>query len=158
MGRRGPAPAPTHLKVLQGNPGHRPLPKNEPKPRDLMPACPAWLDPEAKAEWKRVAPLLKQLNLLTEVDGTALAGYCQAYATWRRATATLQQKGYVVNTPSGYKQQRPEVSIAMKALGLVKVFCAEFGMTPSSRSRIDLPGDESEIDPLDALRSRSSER
>ena len=158
MGRRGPAPQPTRLRVLQGNPGKRALPKNEPHPRDVAPVCPDWLDEEAKAEWARVSPILEDLGLLTEADGTALAGYCQAYATWRRATAVLQSKGYVVNTPSGYKQQRPEVAIAMKSMVLVKVFCAEFGMTPSSRSRIDLPGPEQDVDPLDALRSRSSER
>ena len=34
----GPKPKPTRLKVLQGNPGHQKLPKNEPKPRPIRPS------------------------------------------------------------------------------------------------------------------------
>jgi hypothetical protein len=32
MGKRGPSPKPTSLKVLQGNPGKRKINKSEPKP------------------------------------------------------------------------------------------------------------------------------
>ena len=44
MGARGPAPEPTALKILAGNPGKRKLPENEPQPQGT-PICPAWLSP-----------------------------------------------------------------------------------------------------------------
>lgn len=149
MARPGPAPEPTHLKVIKGNPGKRPLPKNEPKPRPVPPEMPAHLNGPAKKEWQRVVPILDRLGILSEVDGAALAGYCQCYARWAQCEKRLEKKGLTFTTPSGYVQQRPEVSMAQKYLQLVKAFCAEFGLTPSSRSRIELPDPDEDDDDLD---------
>lgn len=148
MGIPGRKPKPTNLKVLEGNPGKRPLPKNEPKPAPIAPKCPAWLDSIGKREWKRVAPVLFRLGLLTEVDGTALAGYCDAYSMWRRAREGLRD-GLTFSTPNGYLLQKPEVSIANTAMKHVRAFCEQFGMTPSSRGRMSLP--EEEDDDWDGL-------
>ncbi len=38
MGQRGPAPKPTALRILEGNPGKRPLNASEPRPRAGRPA------------------------------------------------------------------------------------------------------------------------
>lgn len=146
MGARGPAPKPTHLKVLEGNPGKRPLNKNEPKPKPVAPKCPTWLDKEAKREWKRVAPELEKLGLLTIVDGTALAAYCQAYSRWAAAEKVLTTEGMTYETETGYIRQRPEVGIVQKYLNLIRGFCAEFGLTPSARSRMTLPGENEDED------------
>ena len=54
MGRRGPPPKPTRIRLLQGNPSKRPINKREPKPPDGSPRCPAWLSPEAKRTWAPV--------------------------------------------------------------------------------------------------------
>jgi P27 family predicted phage terminase small subunit len=139
MGYRGPIPKPTQLKVLEGNPGKRPLPANEPKPKPVAPKCPSWLDKEAKREWRRVVPELSRLGLLTVVDGTALAAYCQAYSKWVEAEKFMQKHGMIFKTPSGYIQQVPQVAIAQKYLLIVRDFCREFGLTPSSRSRMTFP-------------------
>ena len=80
MAQRGRKPKPTALKVLEGNPGGRPLNPNEPKPAKKAPRCPSWLEDEAKKEWKRMGKTLEQMGLLTEMDMAAFAGYCQAYA------------------------------------------------------------------------------
>ena len=53
MATRGRKPTPTAIKELEGNPGKRPLNKNEPKPTKKAPPCPKWLEPEAKKEWHR---------------------------------------------------------------------------------------------------------
>lgn len=148
MGARGPVPKPTKLKLIEGNPGKRPLNQNEPKPEPIAPDPPKWLTGEAKKEWLRVAPELEKLGLLTRVDMAALAGYCQAYATWVKAEKILKKEGLTFTTPNGYIQQRPEVSIAQKSLQIVRGFCAEFGLTPSARSRMSLPdqaGDEDDF-------------
>lgn len=78
----GRPPKPTHLKVLEGNPGKRALNKNEPRPQAKIPSCPKHLDKEAKVEWKRISKQLLLLGLLTEVDRAALAAYCQAWSRW----------------------------------------------------------------------------
>lgn len=139
MPKTGPAHKPTALKLIQGNPGHQKLNRNEPKPRPIAPPCPAWLDLEAKREWRRIARELDSVGLLTTVDRAALAGYCQSWSRWRQAEMVLSAKGMTFETPNGYIQQRPEVAIAQKSLQLVAKFCTEFGLTPSARSRITVP-------------------
>lgn len=154
MGARGPAPKPTVLKVITGNPGKRPLPKNEPKPAPVAPPCPSWLNPTARAEWKRVAPELEKLGLLTRIDMAALASYCVAYSDLVAARREIDGHGFsmeIVTEKGGlYYQQRPEVSIANKAMALIKGFCQEFGLTPSARGRMSVPqrpeGDDDLLD------------
>ncbi len=141
MGRRGPAREPTELMLLRGNPGHRRLKKDEPKPRAGVPDCPDWLTAEAKKEWAKIAVELKEMGVLTVVDGTALAAYCQAYARWREAEEWINENGstFIIRDKNGkvkYVQQFPQVAISKSSVQIMHKFLAEFGMTPSSRTRI----------------------
>ena len=154
MAVRGRKPKPTNLKVLEGNPGQRPLNENEPKPKPIAPDCPDWLADVAKEEWKRIAPQLETLGLLTQIDMAMLAGYCQMYARWKAAELILAEKGLTFETPSGYEQQRPEVSIAKNALSEMRTLAAEFGMSASSRTRISLPDVLQDDDPMEQLLGR----
>ena len=79
---------------------------------------------------------MEQIGILTEVDMAAFAGYCQAYARWKEAEEFITQHGSIVKTPSGYWQQVPQVSIAQTYLKIMNRFAEQFGLTPSSRSRI----------------------
>lgn len=133
MGKRGPAPKPTELQRLAGNPGHRPLPRGEPHPERGAPSRPDWLLPEAKREWARVVPELDRLGLLTKIDRAALAAYCQCYGRLVQVEKILRSKGLTFKTPNGYIQQRPEVSIAHKERALLRTYCHEFGLSPSAR-------------------------
>lgn len=153
---RGRKPKPTHLKILEGNPGKRPLNKNEPKPMPIAPKCPHWLSPEAKREWKRVAPELERLGLLTQIDRAALAAYCQAYARWREVEEVIRKQGLTLTTESGYVMPRPEVKIAEKAMQTIRAFCSEFGLTPSSRSRMTLPEVEDDAEDFFAARPKAN--
>ncbi len=136
MAQRGRKSKPTEVKELEGNPGKRALNEFEPKPKKKAPKCPIWLDAEAKKEWRRVAKQLEELGVLTEVDMAAFAGYCEAYARWKEAEEFISKHGTIVKTPSGYWQQVPQVSIAQTYLKIMIKFCEQFGLTPSSRSRI----------------------
>jgi P27 family predicted phage terminase small subunit len=145
LGRRGPAPKPDKLKALEGNPGKRKLNLDAPEPEGI-PTCPSGLSQTAKNEWRRVARELHNLGLLTRIDRSALAVYCDAYEKWIRATEILDREGLTME----YENKagavniiaRPEVNIATKYAQLVKSFCAEFGLTPSSRCRLLLPKDK----------------
>ena len=136
MAQRGRKPKPTVLKILEGNPGKRPLNINEPIPKNKAPKCPTWLELEAKKEWRRASKQLEQLGILTEVDMAAFAGYCQAYARWKEAEEFISKHGSIIKTPSGYWQQVPQVSIASSYLKIMSRFCEQFGLTPAARSRI----------------------
>lgn len=142
MGRRGPAPEPTALKRLKGNPGKRALNDSEPRPAATMPRCPSHLQGEARAEWKRVAKTLHQSGLLTQVDRAALAIYCQAWARWVKAEAQVARHGEVVKSAAGNVMQNPYLSIANRAMKQMREMARELGMTPSARSQI-------KVQPLD---------
>ncbi len=133
---RGRRPKPTHLKVITGNPGKRPLNTREPKPAVAMPTCPAHLNPSAKAEWKRLAHELHRLGILSNLDRAALAAYCQAYGRWVEAEKKLKETPAILKMPSGYLQQNPWLTIANKQLELLQKFASELGLSPSSRSRV----------------------
>ncbi len=103
---------PTPLKILRGNPGKRALNQGEPKPSpgDLEP--PTWLHGDALEEWDRLAPTLHRLGLLTEIDGRALASYCQTWARWREAEAKIEEFGMVIKGATGFPIISPFVAVA----------------------------------------------
>ena len=146
---RGRKPVPTSLKVIRGNPGKRPLNKNEPKPTLGAPGCPTWLSIEAKAEWRRVVPKLDELGMLTKVDRAALATYCEAWATFVYAQREVHTHGIVVMAVETMSEdgsriyvkptKNPAIIVARDAANLIRQFCAEFGLTPSARTRLELP-------------------
>lgn len=152
MTLRGRKPKPTAIKKLEGNPGRRPLNHHEPQPGKKAPRCPAWLEDEAKKEWKRTGKILERLGLLTELDMAAFAGYCQAFARWKEAEEFISKHGTIIRTPSGYLQQVPQVSIAQTNLKIMLKFCEQFGLTPSARSRIAAgENPEREADPMELI-------
>ena len=132
----GRKPKPTAVKKLEGNPGKRKLNTKEPVPAKGIPDCPEWLLPEAKKEWERLADLMNQMGVLTEVDMAAFAAYCQSYARWKEAQEHIDSEGSTFETDKGYQQQTPWVGIANTNQKLMLQAASEFGLTPSSRSRI----------------------
>mgnify|MGYP001218941528 CR=1 FL=1 len=149
---RGRKPKPSVIHKLHGNPSKLDLAAREAaevKPDPTIPTCPDWLDGKARSEWRRVCPELARLGLLTKVDRAALAGYCDAYAELMRARQVIILEGQTYRY-RGRITARPEVKIAQAARLQVKAFCAEFGLTPSSRARMAVPGKkDEEEDPLE---------
>ena len=138
---------PTALKILEGNPGKRPLNLNEPKPKIIIPKCPIWLEVEAKKEWLRIVPELTRIGLLTMIDISALIGYCQSWGRYIEAEKIITIRGTSFETANGCLMPVPEVAIAQKYLKLCQSFMIQFGMTPSSRGNIKLPeGDSGDDD------------
>jgi len=142
MGLRGPAPKPTSLVILEGNRGRRPLNDREPKPLAVRPKCPTYLDEAGQKEWKRLIPILLRMRILTEADGIALANLCQAYSTMTKAQEQLNKAGILYKTKSGYIQQSPLLGIVNSQIEIINRLCREFGLTPSARSRILTPQDD----------------
>jgi len=133
---RGRKPTPTALRVLRGNPRKHPVNAAEPTPAPLVdPDPPAWLAKAAKSEWRRLAPMLTRLGILTETDAAALAAYCEAWVTWQTATQAMRKDGLVIARDDGMAMS-PYVKIAHDAMNQMRSFLVEFGMTPSARARI----------------------
>jgi P27 family predicted phage terminase small subunit len=133
---RGRKPTPTAFKLLRGNPGKRALPENEPEVPVAAPVPPPFLGPDAKAEWERIVPHLVTGGVLTEWDRAALTVYCVAFGDLAEAEAALRVQGKLVKSPTGYPIQNPNLAISNRAREVLAKMCPEFGMTPSSRSRV----------------------
>ncbi len=139
---KGRKPIPTNLKIARGaNPNSIGLPHNEPEPAKLakLPDPPRWLGKLAKAHWRHVGPVLFDAGLITAADTESFAAYCQVWGRWQTAERVLIAEG-TTETVHGKRYKRLEVSIAKEALAQVLRYQQEFGMTPSSRTRIEVPG------------------
>jgi P27 family predicted phage terminase small subunit len=90
----------------------------------------------ARKEWLRMAPLLYDAGLLTKIDVTALATYCQCYARWCEAEEEIRRTGTVIKTTKGQPMLSPFLKVANIALQQLMRMLVEFGMSPSSRSRV----------------------
>lgn len=150
--RNGPPPKPTKLKVLAGNPGKRPLNQQEPEPAVVEKAPPPDHLPEmAKEKWREIVTELCRLELVTVVDLAALEMTCLAYCRWRENEDWITKYGGTLvfrNEPTAaekkegkpgkikYTQVAPQVTQAHQAFDRFHKMMAEFGLSPSARSRL----------------------
>lgn len=144
----GRKPKPSKLKVLQGTNRPDRANPNEPTPEEKIPSCPKHLNKQAKKEWHRVTKILDANKMITGLDMAALAAYCQMYGRWVEAEENLSKESMVVLSPIGYMMQSPYLSIANKCMEMMKSFLTEFGMTPSSRTRIKTGNTEKRENPM----------
>ena len=133
---RGRKPKPNGLRLIQGNPGKRPINPREPKFMKGVPRCPDYLDACAKEKWKAVVSELAPQGILTKVDGDILAGYCLQYSIHIRASEFVASLSSLTIVNAGRVQLHPLVKAARDALLVMDRLGVEYGITPSSRSRI----------------------
>ena len=144
---KGRKPIPNDIKRAAGNPGRRPLNEHEPvyTVPGRVPYAPRHLNEVAQREWNRAARMLMQARVLTEADLVALELYCQAYGRWVEAEKKVAASGAVLKSAeTGGLYQNPYLAIANKAHEQMMKLLPEFGMTPSSRTRIHALGEPKE--------------
>ena len=92
------------------------------------------------------------MGLLSLADRTALAAYCVVYSRWLKAEEQVKKFGSIVKSPEkGFPMKSPYLSVADQALDAMHKFMVEFGLTPSSRSRIRVPENPGAIDEFEAF-------
>lgn len=154
-GERGPRPLPATVHLLRGNPSKlSPADlRRELQPPTEIPDCPAELQAGAREEWDRVCVELSQLGLVSRIDRAVLAFYCAEWGRWQWAEAKIAElnrddpkgeRGLIDRAPSGYRMQSVYLQISRKAQENCLRFAAEFGMTPSARSRVT-PGEAGQL-------------
>ena len=144
MGRRGPAPTPTRLKILQGETRPSRLPANEPRPRDAPPEPPDWLSPAALRVWDRTVRELTAMGMCHAADTDSLVIYCTAVVNHARAQQLLDVAGPLIKGVDGGVVRNPALSAVNAASVIVNRYAREFGLTPSARVNLgrvpdDLP-------------------
>jgi P27 family predicted phage terminase small subunit len=145
MGKRGRIPQPPHLTVIRGNPGKRAIRQElAPAIPEFPPDPPEWLTGAAADEWRRIAPELHRLGLLTVLDVMPFAAYCTSLALWREAERLLTSTdGSLADSPRARL-----VRIARGAMADAMKFGAMFGIGPPWRVRLTSTRPRSKFDGL----------
>ena len=106
-----------------------------------VPKAPSYLSKDAKAEWRRVAPILiNERKVLTVADLAALENYVIAVATMREAHRELEASGLLIDG-----KRNPASTILLQAQQQQLRAAGELGLTPAARSRaVMAAGDDDE--------------
>ena len=113
---------------------------------------------EAANEWQRVMHHYAASGVITQVDRAALAAYCELYARAREAERALRETGLVITDDKGRQVPNPYVRIADRAYAEMRAYAVEFGMTPSSRSRVSAPAESTEDEFTKYLRDKNEKK
>jgi P27 family predicted phage terminase small subunit len=131
----GRKPKPTHLRILDGNAGRRPLNDQEPVPVGDLLEPPEWMTETQKDGW-RYAIANAPLGLLKYLDRSVLVVWVVAEDVHREAALKVAEYGAVIKSPTGLPMQSPYLAVMNKQAAIMMKAAAEMGFTPSSRSRV----------------------
>jgi P27 family predicted phage terminase small subunit len=134
----GRKPKPSWLKIVTGNPGHRPINRDEPTPVGDIVDPPTWFDDAQRAEWKEAIAAAPP-GLLKQLDKSMLVVWVCAKVMHAFAAQQISKYGQLIKTPvTGAPMQSPYVSILNRQAGVMMRAAAEMGFSPSSRSRVSI--------------------
>ena len=153
-------PKPTKMKILEGNPGKRPINKLEPEPEPGVPEMPEWLvvSDAAVEEWDWMSTILNSMGVMTFADRNLLANLCYMQSQVRQLAEEIKVEGRVV-----YQQKmdslgneimeaktNPKAKLINDMIREVRLHSGAFGLDPSSRSRLIImpQGQKSKFDGL----------
>lgn len=161
MGKRGPQAKPTHLRLLEGVPGHRPLNDREPQVPTVQELPPPQGFEGLRAEiWKEVTSDLATMKGLSPVDTRMLMSYVDVLyrlilvgkqldlvSSYSATLTDLHGRPRSTKTLPEFQQYLQLTAQALK-------MAQNFGMTPSARARIVFFGNgggkrDEDIDPFD---------
>src|SRR5712672_3240523 len=121
----------------------------------VSPAPEAGLDAVGQAEWKRVVEGASKHGLISTLDASILAVYCQNFSRWKRCEAQVMREGETIlitvfdthgNPKSEKPIKNPALSIAESASRLMSAAADRLGLSPSSRSKFGIENDPSDAE------------
>ena len=150
---KGRKPKPVEVKRREGNPGKRALPDVVTVAGRGLPDKPVGLSDLAGSLWDVEVPKMAADGLLDQIDGPVLGQYFEA---WGLAIGSIKAvygdddtsdllKGPVTWTPNDFTgeltaKKHPGITAWKDATATMQRIAAEFGLTPSSRTRLGMSG------------------
>jgi P27 family predicted phage terminase small subunit len=147
MGKRGPAPKPTRLKLLHGQRQESRLNRSAPKPTGGL-TMPRGMSKAAQTVWRRVVKAMAASGILTSADADALRIYAEAMDRYTVAAELLAAAGPLVPGPRGHDVKNPLSQIVRDNANLAKVFGQALGLAPAAREGLHVA--DTDEDPLEA--------
>lgn len=142
---------PTALKKLAGNPGRRPLPKTEPKPRVDAPAMPPGLSKAAQEHWKHIIGECVRLKLITTLDHGLLGRYIKEWDACRELDEQCKERGRWITEvavdrkgnayETGIKRAPWDTSLVQHAT-ILRGLISDLGFSPSARAKVSTVSEE----------------
>lgn len=134
---RGRKPEPAAVKEAKGNPGRRPLPKEQDAVRATE--APKALSRQAKKIWEELAPDLQRMKFLRPTDAHAFARYCEHLTRWWELTKSLRKTGETYESESNHGKLlrvRPEFLVRERLEKRMEALEDRFGLSPAARQQI----------------------
>jgi P27 family predicted phage terminase small subunit len=142
--------------------------KTESKLAAARPKMPSHLSKAAKAEWRRIIPMLLERGSLTDGDSSVLAIYAETHSRWLAAKSDVEQNGLVIvvtvldkhGVAVNTRKTNPALRTLENCERSLRAFLREFGMTPATRERVlpTQPQDEKTETYLDVLKREHNEK
>jgi P27 family predicted phage terminase small subunit len=137
---QGRAPIPNALKLARAIPVRKQF-RDEPVVESGVPACPQWVTGYAEQFWHRTTDALASMGIASPVDASSLEEACKLYALIREADDAIAREGAYQKSITQHGEEiirpHPGLRVRLDADTKLRHWLVEFGLTPSSRSRIN---------------------
>lgn len=142
MGRRGPRPIPTAIKIAKGT--DRGTDQRRATVGDAidLPEPPATLGDAGRSAWERFGSVAWSLGVLEDRFLGALERLCEAFDRLSWAQGDIENSGRTSVNDKGYEYVRPAVTIEKEAREEIRRYLIEFGWTPASAANVKIVRDE----------------
>ncbi len=127
---------PPDLRLLEGNPGKRPIKKRGVTPTGDA-VAPVWLSPGAAAVWSRVVDAMP--GVFKATDAEILTAYCTAADSHHKATLALAIEGAILTGPRGRQSRNPWCSVQKDAVAAMERLGRRLGLDPTAREHLPTP-------------------
>lgn len=146
MGRK---PKPTHLKIVGGEKRPSRVKKGEPAANLGTADAPIWLSARATEIFDQISATLHGMGIASPDNMHAQALCASRLEEVEILTAVIEDSGRTYKS-AGLVKARPEVSMRSEAMRHAQSLLAEFGLTPSARTKVSA-GKAPEANPFAGL-------
>ena len=153
MAKRGRRPIPTKIKIARGTLRKDRVRPDEPDAPRGMPPMPDRISADniALEKWQELSQILFDLGVLAVSDGEALATLCEIHSAEQSCLLELRATGPTIHTDLGGVKPNPAGSLYRSLAALKSTMMSEFGLTPSSRTKVGSSKQEAPQDDLEAF-------
>ncbi len=107
---------------------------------------PKWLTKKAKKEFRRLAKLLLEIDLVTNLDVDLLAVYANTLVAYQEVDAAIREQGqtriHINKFGAENLVAHPLLTQRKQLADQLRMLAVEFGLTPSARAALALPKHE----------------
>lgn len=135
MGKRGPAPTPTAVKLMHGETRPSRVNRDEPVPGGVISTtAPTGMSDEGRSVWRRIVREFAKTDVLRAADSDVLRIYCETVGRYEKASQLLDQSGPLVRgARHGELVKNPLHQIVRDNAVLIRQLAGELGLTPAAR-------------------------